>query len=158
VQEPASHVFGSPIEGYVRDGDDLHEPLNSLKRKKHPPPHSDKNLRRRKRRAQARYGYKHDLSPKTSLSARGKKGIRKCLSSGKKSHASLVKVDFPDLAVVDKFINLGLNHPEIPVSEIQRVVVERCGIQSSEVSSKLLLPDEQVDEETNKLQMVIYGE
>jgi hypothetical protein len=53
---------------------------------------------------------------------------------------------------------LGLNHPEIPVSKIQRVVVERCGIQSLEVSSKLLLPDEHVDEETNKLQMVIYGE
>jgi hypothetical protein len=113
-------------------------------------PHSAKNLRS-KRRSQASDGHKHDLSPKTSLSARGKKGIRKCLSTGKKTHASRLKVDFPDLASINKFINLDLNHPKIHVSEIQRVAMERCGIQSSEVSPELRLPDDQGDEEINKL-------
>jgi hypothetical protein len=140
--DPASPVFGS-------NADDLQQTLISLKRKG--TPHSAKNLRRSKRRAQVTDGYKHDRFPNTSLPVRGKKGIRKCLSFGKKPHASPLKVDFPDLAAIDKFINLGINHPEIPVSEIQRVAVERCGIQPSEVSPEILLPDEQGDEEVNKL-------
>jgi hypothetical protein len=60
---------------------------------------------------------------------------------------------------IDNMISLGMEHPQIPIHELQRVAMEVCGISPSEVElDKLLdtegLQPERVDE--NK-QLVIYG-
>jgi hypothetical protein len=151
----ASPVFGSPSQDYDRVDDDLHQPQSSLKRKA--TPHSAKDLRKSKRGAQLQDGFKQDHSPKNNLTARGKKASRKCLSTGNIPQASPSKVDFPDLAAIDRFINLGLTYLEISVSEIKRVAVESCGVQPLEVSSELLQPNERVDGEGNILDQKLQG-
>jgi hypothetical protein len=45
-------------------------------------------------------------------------------SVGKNCQTLLTKVDFLDLATIDKFMSLGLAYLEIPVAEIQRVAVD----------------------------------
>jgi hypothetical protein len=60
---------------------------------------------------------------------------------------------------IDNMISLGMEHPQIPIHELQRVAMEVYGISPSEVEpDKLLdtegLQPERVDE--NK-QLVIYG-
>jgi hypothetical protein len=107
-------IFGNLAPEYESQMDDLNCTLISLKRKSTPV--SDSNLRRNKRGMASKDGYK----PSTPIAAKSKgKGKRVFISSlGKYHHSTFTPVVFPDLAAIDKMINLGVSYLEIPIDQL----------------------------------------
>jgi hypothetical protein len=123
-------IFGNLAPEYESHMDDLNCTLISLKRKSTPV--SDPNLRRSKRDMASKDGYK----PSTPIAAKSKgNGKRVSISPLDKHHHSIfMPVDFLDLVAIDKMINLGVNYPEIPIGQLQKVASERRGIHPMEVT------------------------
>jgi hypothetical protein len=67
--------------------------------------------------------------------------------------------DFPDLKAIDNLISLGLEHPQIPIHELQRVAMEVYGISSSEVEPDKLLETHglRLEDADASKKLVIYG-
>jgi hypothetical protein len=116
-------VFGSPPLDFDLPDKDLNLPLVSLKRK--PTPVSEVNLRRSKR------------AYETQIRAH-KKPPRQKTKAGKISNAQPTLPVFPDIAAIDKIMNMGLTYPAVSMKEIQKVAVEDCGVHPSEVTDELL--------------------
>jgi hypothetical protein len=76
-----------------------------------------------------------------------------------KHHSFSFSTYFPDLMAIDNLTSLGLEHPQIPIHELQRVAKEGCGISPSEVEPDKLLETQGLRpvgvDETK--QLVIYG-
>jgi hypothetical protein len=123
---PPPTVFGSSPLDYDTSGNDL-----NLFRK--PKPVSELNLRRSKRAMLNRDDFRQSTASETKSKVLSK-------SIGKKSKAGKMPnlPDFPDIAAIDKIMNLGLTYPATLVKEIQKVAVEHCGVHPSEVTEELL--------------------
>jgi hypothetical protein len=144
-------IFGNLAPEYESQMDDLNCTLISLKRKSTPV--SDSNLRRSKRGMASKDGYKHSTPIATKSKGKGKRVSISPL--GKHHHSTFTPVDFPDLAAIDKMINLGVSYPEIPIGQLQKVASERCGIHPMEVTRELLLAAE--EEGNNQTQALVHG-
>jgi hypothetical protein len=107
-------------------------------RKRRPTPTSTTNLRRSKRKIVVNDGFK----PVSPAVTRSKNVVRKkaiVSTLGKRSSLSITPTEFPDLSIIDKFMNEVLSHPHIPIPELQRVAKEVCRIPPLEVTQELLV-------------------
>jgi hypothetical protein len=127
-------VFDVPVPEYEQVLDDLNSLIASLKRKVTPV--STGNLRRSKRKFAVHKGFKP--SPLIIKA----KSWKKTLAPGKKSKPFFTTSDFPDLAAIDALFASGDKYPKISVHQLQKVVVESCGIPLVEATVRLLLATE----------------
>jgi hypothetical protein len=102
------------------------------------------------------------FKPASRAVTRSKAAIRKKVGVsvlGMHSSLSIPQTEFPDLAIIDKFMNDALAHPHIPIFELQRVAKEVCGIPPLEVTQELFLVEgrgQQEEGSSGNLQMVVY--
>jgi hypothetical protein len=71
-----------------------------------------------------------------------------------------INTDFPDLMIIDKMTTLGVLHPQIPISQLQTVGQEVCGLLPSEVAVDKLLQPEDAGASRNggsNIQVVTHG-
>jgi hypothetical protein len=84
---------------------------------------------------------------------------KKLPTKAKGKHHSLFFHRLPRFKGLDNLISLGLEHPQIPIHELQRVAMEVYGISSSEVEPDKLLQTHGLrpeDADASK-KLVIYG-
>jgi hypothetical protein len=96
------------------------------------------NLRRSKRNTSSNNGFKTDtpMNPK-SRKKQQKTPVKH--QQGKQHLPFFSLSDFPDLAEIDKIIASGNKAPALSVDQLQKVAMERCGIQKEKVSTEILL-------------------
>jgi hypothetical protein len=120
-------------------------------------PLSSSSLRRSKRGATANDGFK----PASPMEAKTKSKSKKTFMLGKGKHQQSFSfsTDFPDIMAIDKLITLRLEHPQIPIHELQRMAKEVCGISPMEVAPEKLLDTEGPRPKggAKDRQLVIYG-
>jgi hypothetical protein len=134
-------VFGEVGEDYLPVGQNPDSPSFSSKRKATPV--SVANLRRSKRNSSNK-GFK----PSTPVTPRSKKKQQKSPGKLHKSKPHLpffCLSDFPDLAEVDRIIASGYKASAIPVDQLQKVAMERCGVPKEQVAVETLLATEEGD-------------
>jgi hypothetical protein len=145
-------IFGLVVRDFESHDGDLNQPISSLKRKG--TPLSVANLRRSKRSSAHKDGF--NPSPlKTPSKASKVKTVKRINNNTGKPFQIPTKVDFPDLTAIDKYMNMGLTYPEIPIHEIQRVARDVCGVHPSETSTELLQAEGHTNKEgSNQAQLV----
>lgn len=60
-------------------------------------------------------------------------------SNGKAQFFVIPQIEFPDLAIIDKWVTKGLAYPHIPIHELQKVATQACGIPAEEVAGQQLM-------------------
>jgi hypothetical protein len=121
--------------------------------KRKPTPTFEINLRRSKRNNAQNDGFKPASPALTRKRAAMKKSAT--AQSSQSSKSSLFAIpwsDFPDLALIDQFINDTLVHPHIPFAELQMVAKETSGIPPMEVTRELLLAEGMVGQDRGQQQ------
>jgi hypothetical protein len=132
-------VFGEVGEDYLPVGKNPDSPGFSLKRKATPV--SVANLSRSKRNSSSNKGFK----PSTPVSPKSKKKYQKSPGKLQKSKPLMpffCLSDFPDLAEVDRIIASCYKATAIPVDQLQKVAMERCGVPKEQVAAETLLAAE----------------
>jgi hypothetical protein len=125
--------------------------------KKKPTPASTEGLRRSARKAPSADGFKPSSPVLTRSKSKKKKVPNKVSGIGKIIQPS-ISLDFPDLADIDNIMASGALHPKILVDQLQKVVVETCGIPPREVTAELLLAAKEEEHESREegaLQMTV---